>query len=93
MVASDGPLPTYIYEPSQEALISRIVPRLTELQVYQAITESLASEHAARMVAMRNATDNAVELAGVLRLEYNKARQQAITNDMLDIVGGAEAQG
>ncbi|MGD2162472.1 MAG: ATP synthase F1 subunit gamma [Anaerolineales bacterium] len=89
----DGPLPTYIYEPSQEALISRIVPRLTELQVYQAITESLASEHAARMVAMRNATDNAVELAGALRLDYNKARQQAITNDMLDIVGGAEAQG
>lgn len=89
----DGPLPTYIYEPSQEALISTIVPRLTELQVYQAITESLASEHAARMVAMRNATDNAVDLAGALRLEYNKARQQAITNDMLDIVGGAEAQG
>jgi F-type H+-transporting ATPase subunit gamma len=89
----NGPLPTYIYEPSQEALISRIVPRLTELQVYQAITESLASEHAARMVAMRNATDNAVDLAGALRLEYNKARQQAITSDMLDIVGGAEAQG
>lgn len=88
----DGPLPTYIYEPSQEALISQIVPRLTELQIYQAITESLASEHAARMVAMRNATDNAVELAGALRLDYNKARQQAITNDMLDIVGGAEAQ-
>lgn len=91
-VKPDGPLPTYIYEPSQEALISTIVPRLTELQVYQAITESLASEHAARMVAMRNATDNAVDLAGALRLEYNKARQQAITSDMLDIVGGAEAQ-
>ncbi len=84
-------LPTYIYEPSQEALINQIVPRLTELQVFQAITESLASEHAARMVAMRNATDNAVELAGALRLEYNKARQQAITSDMLDIAGGAEA--
>jgi F-type H+-transporting ATPase subunit gamma len=68
-----------------------IVPRLTELQVYQAITESLASEHAARMVAMHNATDNAFELAGALRLEYNKARQKAITSDMLDIVGGAEA--
>jgi F-type H+-transporting ATPase subunit gamma len=87
----EGALPTYIYEPSQEALISQIVPRLTELQVFQAITESLASEHAARMVAMRNATDNAVELAGALRLEYNKARQQAITSDMLDIAGGAEA--
>lgn len=93
VATENGPLPTYIYEPSQDALIGRIVPRLTELQVYQAITESLASEHAARMVAMRNATDNAVDLAGALRLEYNKARQQAITNDMLDIVGGAEAQG
>ncbi len=72
-------------------MIEQIVPRLTELQVFQAITESLASEHAARMVAMRNATDNAVELAGALRLEYNKARQQAITSDMLDIAGGAEA--
>lgn len=89
--ASTGPQPVYIYEPSQEALVDQIVPRLTELQVYQAITESLASEHAARMVAMRNATDNAVELGGILRLEYNKHRQQAITSDMLDIVGGAEA--
>jgi len=89
--ADSGPEPTYIYEPDQQELINSIVPRLTELQVYQAITESLASEHAARMVAMRNATDNAVELAGALRLEYNKARQQAITNDMLDIAGGAEA--
>jgi F-type H+-transporting ATPase subunit gamma len=67
------------------------VPRLSELQVYQAIFESLASEHAARMVAMRNATENANELTEDLRLEYNKARQQAITNDMLDIAGGAEA--
>ncbi len=87
----EGPEATYIYEPSQEALINMIVPRLTELQVYQAITESLASEHAARMVAMHNATDNAFELAGALGLEYNKARQKAITSDMLDIVGGAEA--
>lgn len=83
----------YTYEPSAEALIDRIVPRLTELQVFQAILESQASEHAARMVAMRNATDNAIELAGALRLEYNKARQQAITSEMLDIVGGAEAIG
>jgi F-type H+-transporting ATPase subunit gamma len=88
---NEGAEATYIYEPSQEALINMIVPRLTELQVYQAITESLASEHAARMVAMHNATDNAFELAGALRLGYNKARQKAITSDMLDIVGGAEA--
>ncbi|MCK5053222.1 MAG: ATP synthase F1 subunit gamma [Anaerolineales bacterium] len=87
----EGPEATYIYEPNQEALINVIVPRLTELQVYQAITESLASEHAARMVAMQNATDNAVELSAALRLEYNKARQKAITSDMLDIAGGAEA--
>jgi F-type H+-transporting ATPase subunit gamma len=83
----------YIYEPSAEALIDRIVPRLTELQVFQAILESQASEHAARMVAMRNATDNAIELVDALRLDYNKARQQAITSEMLDIVGGAEAIG
>jgi len=83
----------YTYEPSAEALIDRIVPRLTELQVFQAILESQASEHAARMVAMRNATENAIDLVGALRLEYNKARQQAITSEMLDIVGGAEAIG
>jgi F-type H+-transporting ATPase subunit gamma len=86
-----SPEPQYIYEPSEERLIDEIIPRLTELQVYQAIMESLASEHAARMVAMQNATDNAHELGGLLRLDYNKARQQTITSDMLDIVGGAEA--
>jgi len=89
--AKDVQEATYIYEPDQETLINMIVPRLTELQVYQAITESLASEHAARMVSMQNATDNAVELSGALTLEYNKARQKAITSDMLDIAGGAEA--
>jgi F-type H+-transporting ATPase subunit gamma len=71
--------------------VDHIVPRLVELQIFQAVTESLASEHAARMIAMRNATDNANELAGALTLEYNKARQKAITSDMLDIAGGAEA--
>lgn len=83
--------PAYIYEPSEEQLIDQIVPRLTALQIYQSILESLASEHAARMVAMRNATENANELVDGLRLTYNKARQQAITWEMLDIVGGAEA--
>jgi F-type H+-transporting ATPase subunit gamma len=83
--------PTYIYEPGQEQLIDRIVPRLTALQVYEAVLESLASEHAARMVAMRNATENAHELVDDLRLTYNKARQRAITLEILDIVGGAEA--
>lgn len=86
-----GPLATYIYEPGQAELLDEIVPRFTALQVYQAILESQASEHAARMIAMKNATDNATELAGALQLQYNKARQQAITNEMLDIAGGAEA--
>ncbi len=81
----------YIYEPAEREILDEIIPRFTALQVYQAILESLASEHAARMVAMRNATDNANELVGELQLQYNKVRQQSITNDMLDIAGGAEA--
>ncbi len=81
----------YIYEPSPEEILDEIIPKFTALQVYQAILESLASEHAARMVAMRNATDNAHELVGALQLEYNKVRQQTITGDILDIAGGAEA--
>ncbi|WKZ39572.1 MAG: ATP synthase F1 subunit gamma [Anaerolineales bacterium] len=88
---SNGPAPSYDYEPDQREILDEIIPRFTALQVYQAILESLASEHAARMIAMRNATDNAKELVGALQLAYNKVRQQAITNDILDIVGGAEA--
>ena len=82
---------SYIYEPGEAEILNEIVPRFTALQVYQAILESSASEHAARMVAMKNATDSATELAGALQLEYNKVRQQTITNEMLDIAGGAEA--
>ena len=81
----------YIYEPAEREILDEIIPRFTALQVYQAILESLASEHAARMVAMKNATDSAKELAAALQLQYNKTRQQAITNEMLDIAGGAEA--
>jgi len=81
----------YIYEPNEEEILDEIVPRFTALQVYQAIMESLASEHAARMVAMKNATDSATELAGALQLELNKVRQQGITSEILDIVGGVEA--
>jgi F-type H+-transporting ATPase subunit gamma len=81
----------YIYEPGEAEILNEVVPRFTALQVYQAILESLASEHAARMVAMKNATDSATELAGALQLEYNKTRQQGITNEILDIVGGANA--
>lgn len=81
----------YIYEPSPEMLLDTILPRFTELQVYQAVLEARASEESARMVAMRNATDNANDLIGDLTLTYNKARQDAITKEMLDIAGGAEA--
>lgn len=81
----------YTYEPNAEALLNDIVPRFTRLQVYQSLLEALASEHSARMVAMNNATDNAIELVDILTLERNKARQASITNEILDIVGGAEA--
>ena len=86
-----GPAAAYEYEPDQREILDEIIPRFTALQVYQAILESQASEHAARMVAMHNATDNAKELATAYELQYNKMRQQTITNDILDIVGGAEA--
>jgi F-type H+-transporting ATPase subunit gamma len=86
-----GPSAAYIYEPGQAEILDEIIPRFTALQIYQAVMESLASEHAARMVAMKNATDSAIALADALQLEYNKARQQTITNEMLDIAGGVEA--
>ena len=89
--AGRGAAAAYIYEPNQEEILDEVVPRFTALQVYQAIMESLASEHAARMVSMKNATDSATALAGALQLEYNKVRQMTITNEMLDIAGGAEA--
>ncbi len=81
----------FTYEPDESTLLSEIIPRFTALQVYQAVLSSQASEHAARMVAMRNATDSARDIVAVLEMEYNKARQQAITNEMLDIAGGANA--
>ncbi|HSL45857.1 MAG TPA: ATP synthase F1 subunit gamma [Anaerolineales bacterium] len=87
-----GPAAAYEFEPDQQEILDEMIPRFTALQIYQAVLESQASEHAARMVAMRNATDNAKELVTALQLEYNKVRQQAITSDILDIVGGAEAQ-
>ncbi|HLF25728.1 MAG TPA: ATP synthase F1 subunit gamma [Anaerolineae bacterium] len=81
----------YLYEPSREGLLDTLIPRFIQLQVYQAVLESLASEHSARMVAMRNATDSARDLVSQLTLTYNKARQQSITSELLDIAGGAEA--
>jgi F-type H+-transporting ATPase subunit gamma len=81
----------YEFEPSPEAILDEIVPRFTQLTFYQAILESKASEHSARMVAMRNASENAAGLVVDLTLVYNKARQAGITSEILDIVGGAEA--
>jgi F-type H+-transporting ATPase subunit gamma len=86
-----GAMVEYIYEPDPRTILGTVLPRFTELQVYQAVLEALASEHSARMVAMRNATENANELLADLTLTYNRARQEAITTEMLDIVGGAEA--
>ncbi len=82
----------YLYEPNPETILASVLPRFTELQIYQDLLESVASEHSARMVAMRNATDNARDLIQDLTLAMNKARQAAITKEILDIVGGAEAQ-
>lgn len=81
----------FTYEPDSTDLLNIIVPRFTSLQIFQAILSAQASEHAARMVAMRNATNNANDLIGALQLEYNKLRQNIITNDMLDIAAGANA--
>jgi F-type H+-transporting ATPase subunit gamma len=81
----------YIYEPTREAVLAQLLPRYIERQVYGAILEAMASEQSARMVAMRNATDNANELIKDLTLVYNKARQESITSELLDITGGVEA--
>jgi F-type H+-transporting ATPase subunit gamma len=81
----------YTYEPSQEEVMQDLLPRFVEVQLYQAILESIASEHSARMVAMRNATDNAKELTRDLTLSYNKTRQANITKEVSEIASGAAA--
>jgi F-type H+-transporting ATPase subunit gamma len=81
----------YIYEPSAESVLDDVLKRYVESLVYQAVLENLASEHAARMVAMKSASDNATKLIGTLNLIYNKARQAAITQEISEIVGGAAA--
>lgn len=81
----------YIYEPDASQVLGGLLPRFIEMQVYHAILESIASEQSARMVAMRNATDNANELISELTLLYNKVRQESITKELLDITAGAEA--
>ncbi len=81
--------PEYIFEPSPEAVLNRVLYGFVEVQVLQAVYEAIASEHSARMVAMRNATDAAGELIDTLTLVYNKARQEGITNELIDIIGGS----
>lgn len=81
----------YIYEPSSKYLLDKLLVRYVESQVYQAVVENLASEQAARMVAMKSATDNAGNLINDLELVYNKARQASITNELNEIVAGAAA--
>ena len=81
----------YIFEPSKSEIVNDLLPKSLKMQLYKAIRDSFASEHGARMTAMHKATDNATELRDQLKLTYNKARQAAITNEILEIVGGAEA--
>ena len=81
----------YIFEPSREEIIRELMPKTLKIQLFKAILDSYASEHGARMTAMHQATDNAQELLKDLRLSYNKARQASITNELLEIVSGAEA--
>jgi F-type H+-transporting ATPase subunit gamma len=89
--AHSGPKPAYDFEPDPAGILNTLLPRLTEMQVYQALLESQASFYTAQRVAMRNATDNAGEEITNLTLSYNKARQLAITSELLDISGGVEA--
>ena len=81
----------YIFEPSKAEIVETLIPKSLKTQLFKAIRDSFASEHGARMTAMHKATDNATELRDQLKLTYNKARQAAITNEILEIVGGAEA--
>ena len=87
-IASTG---DYIFEPSKEEIVETLIPKMLKTQLYKSIRDSFASEHGARMTAMHKATDNATDLRNQLKLTYNKARQAAITNEILEIVGGAEA--
>jgi F-type H+-transporting ATPase subunit gamma len=82
---------SYIYEPSEEGILETLIPRYVEYQMFRAFLESQAGEHGARMTAMDSATNNAREMLEKLTLNYNRARQAAITKELMDIIGGAEA--
>jgi F-type H+-transporting ATPase subunit gamma len=86
-----GPQEEYLYEPGPEAILDSLLPRHVTTQVFRALMESVAGEHGARMTAMESATKNAREMINLLTIQYNKARQERITKELLDIVGGAEA--
>ncbi len=88
---AEGSSGDYIFEPSKVEIVEQLIPKSLKTQLYKGIRDSFASEHGARMTAMHKATDNATELRDQLKLTYNKARQAAITNEILEIVGGAEA--
>ncbi len=87
----EGPKAEYIYEPSVEGILSELLPRFVKVQIYRGLLDTSASEHAARMTAMDNATKNCEDMIHTLTLAFNKARQAAITAELMDIVGGAEA--
>jgi F-type H+-transporting ATPase subunit gamma len=89
--SADAARVDYIFEPTKEYIVKELIPRSLKLQFYKAVIDSNAAEHAARMTAMHKATDNAAELLKELNLQFNKARQASITNEILEIVGGAEA--
>lgn len=88
---STGMVHDYIFEPGKEEIVEELIPRSLKIQLYRAILESYASEHGARMTAMHKATENASEMIKELRIKYNKARQAAITNELIEIVSGADA--
>ncbi|MFM8241780.1 MAG: F0F1 ATP synthase subunit gamma, partial [Crocinitomicaceae bacterium] len=90
-VSGDNAAGDYIFEPGKQEIVEDLIPKTLKLQLFKAVRDSFAAEHGARMTAMHKATDNAKELQRNLKLSYNKARQAAITNEILEIVGGAEA--
>ena len=89
--AGEGASVDFIYEPSKRALLDQLLPMYVEIEIFRALLESVASEHGARMTAMDNATKNASEMIGRLTLVYNRARQAAITTELMEIIGGSEA--
>ena len=90
VIPSEAKEPDFILEPSREVILATLMPQVMRLRVYTVLLDSIAAEHAARMLAMQTASDNAEDLLGELTLEYNKGRQQKITSEILDLVGGAQ---